>query len=1239
MPAIGNQSNFRVLPPPAKPAPRPVSVVQEAPTHTDVSSSGGDYGSARANAFKQTPAYKQTVVSVFRAQPITQQRAIVRGAIANPTTPESHAVISFLKSAGNYANLVLPPHGQSVLTPVASTVSSGLGDVAKGLDFLRSLQPNQGPEQASLMALPQAGAKVLTHAPIDIARATLQSPAVIPKTVAGLGTQALAAGAGLLELPIKVAQEGPGKAISQLGRGIAKDYSQRYGPLVAGNDQAFINRIKQQGAAPEVVDALGVIGGFDATAGRGMVNLAKLREGITGESNFLTRARPALRISGNETRDQALARGALKVSAQRAEDRLRSIIHRPERASEVQPLFAGRAQRVLVSGIQAAKRRNMQDALQTEVRGSSGMQAGFRGLTAWEKKAATLVHEGYVPLRSGEAAAVKALEERHQRILRDRENRDSLGNRIAPQHAGKVDDVKLIEQLQANVSKWLTPRLADFIDKEGARASRVERGDERGLTQSATARRLRPQGEMLGIEHPDVTAERALAGREVADRGNPKALLSLGSELNRARKMGQAGALADKFANYEETRTGLLQDYIDRIRKERPKEWPEPSYMEHSMRPKEQFGAFTQGSGHRAMPGYKQSRFDLWRAGAIYRDPQMMVDSLAKGIKGHFQWPMVDELWRRNGLPAPTRQAIKAALGHNKAPAELTGYELARAYDHMGIDLRNYRFGNPGRLSEATLTDLGYFRGPEKAFGSRAGYVPPELEANSNLAAALHSPDVSVDGRAIHDALHGGAPLQHDNPFLKSYGWKAVPTEAFNEIHSGLRPSGLGARLGGKGMGLTAGLILGASPSFVIMNSLAHALLTAFATRGRILTDMVKAPIWYHGLSPEERAIVDAQARGRGHYAVQKLGSTTPGRLRDSWRKFEQSLPGRGLAHANPVSALWKLEDAQSNFFRRVSYYSVTKQMAFENVGKELGLAQQAMSRFMHAFDVGPHDQMAAILRSQPWAEEAGRRVVNALGDYARFTHRERTLGRGILFYSFLRHVARNLFYVLPFKHPVATALVGTLGQLHKDEVQKILGPNPAAWTYGRVFFDKQGKLSSIDFTRALPVGGLPTEAASQGMKGLQSAIPPGLQPLLDMIYGQTVSGQKVPANASSALNEILSLSYPYRLAKDLHFGTKLQNPDSIPFIHERPETRKSKAGKAYLAAKEQALGPLHDMVLSSLLGLYPKPDDSRVIAQHAAALAAHKGKGRHKSPFGPSRGSFGGGFGGSFGGSFGGGF
>ena len=152
MPAIGNTQAFQKVAParvavPALPKTAPPShtditssgnaygasrvsaynkaVAKQPPTSTDITSSGAGYGSAQANAFKQAPAYHQAVVSVFKAQPSQRQQAILKNAKANPSTPESQAVLNYLK--GFHVS------GGGVLTPgmVAPAMGGGLGAVGK----------------------------------------------------------------------------------------------------------------------------------------------------------------------------------------------------------------------------------------------------------------------------------------------------------------------------------------------------------------------------------------------------------------------------------------------------------------------------------------------------------------------------------------------------------------------------------------------------------------------------------------------------------------------------------------------------------------------------------------------------------------------------------------------------------------------------------------------------------------------------------------------------------------------------------------------------------------------------------------------------------------------------------------------------------------------------------------------------------------------------------------------------
>jgi hypothetical protein len=518
------------------------------------------------------------------------------------------------------------------------------------------------------------------------------------------------------------------------------------------------------------------------------------------------------------------------------------------------------------------------------------------------------------------------------------------------------------------------------------------------------------------------------------------------------------------------------------------------------------------------------------------------------------------------------------------------------------VDTKNVVFYNPGRLRESTA----------EAYGGRED--DQNIGHSETFARQMAQRDTFVDGQK--DLAH----LTPDSPFVKTTGWAALPRSAAKEIESGLKPSGAAGRVIGKVQGLNAAAILGLSPSFLVMNTLAHVVLATFGTRGRILTDAAKFPLWWHGLSDAEKDRIDSLAGGRVHTTIPKLGSQAGSRLseiRDGWQKVQQSGIGRVLHVVNPAHALLTAEDMQSNFFRRMVYYNATKREAINNMGRNMKFGVSAMNRLQETLHLKPSTgvdaEMRRIIASQADAERLGRYVVDAMGDYARFTRNERTFlnNRAVLFYSFLRHATRTLLYVLPIKHPIATALVGEMGKLHNDEVKKMLGGQDLPWAYSRVFFNKNGKLTSIDMLRASPVGSIVQDASTQGMRGLSSLMMPELQGIMDMMYKQTNTGTPVKQNAFTLLNDYLSMTYPYRLAKDFAFGTRQQESDSVPLIHPDAATRKTAAAQAYMQAKEQANGPEFDKVMSGLLGLWPKPDDSKVIAQHMAKKGSTLGGGK----------------------------
>jgi hypothetical protein len=451
----------------------------------------------------QSGTYNKSVATVFRQQGAAQKAAIIKGALANPNLPSSKIVLSIAKQ-----NQAQRAHPGGVWGDITKTVTHAADS---GLAKVESVIPTQGhiggvPTNEAGFGPTDLGGVAL-HAGIDVTRAAIKSPAVIPKTIKGLGETAEGSVAALAQLPINIVQKGPVKAVSQLASGMAKDYSHRYGPLVNGNDTAFINRIIKQGAASEVLDAAGLYGGLDATVGRGLAKLGGVGKEMTGAENIFTRPRPALRISGNEVRSQMLAPNAGRILAQRVEDRVRGMRRSGEislRPGEVAPVHAAVAMRKLTSGIQTRYRTVMQKQVGREVYG--GSMKGAAKLSAPEKQAAVLALHGGIPLRSGEKAAVAGIDRWIHHIEGERaRNPMSPGNHISPQVADKVDVLRRLQDMRATTDKWLTPKLADFVDKEGARSARLERDLPSSYLSplAAEARRLRGQGDLLGHTHPD----------------------------------------------------------------------------------------------------------------------------------------------------------------------------------------------------------------------------------------------------------------------------------------------------------------------------------------------------------------------------------------------------------------------------------------------------------------------------------------------------------------------------------------------------------------------------------------------------------------------------------------------------------------------------------------------------------------------------------------------------------------
>ena len=160
-------------------------------------------------------------------------------------------------------------------------------------------------------------------------------------------------------------------------------------------------------------------------------------------------------------------------------------------------------------------------------------------------------------------------------------------------------------------------------------------------------------------------------------------------------------------------------------------------------------------------------------------------------------------------------------------------------------------------------------------------------------------------------------------------------------------------------------------------------------------------------------------------------------------------------------------------------------------------------------------------------------------------------------------------------------------------------------WAYCRLFFHgKDGKLSSIDLLRSSPVGGAVTDVPAQGVHGLSGLIAPELQPVLDMIYGQTASGQKVPNNAFS--RSATTCRCPTRTGSGRICGSARRSNAGQHSVDSRASRDAQDRGfPAVPRGQGAGVGSNRTEDSAGALGLYPKPDNSAVVAAHQLARTA----------------------------------
>lgn len=1179
------------------------------PPAGDIAASGGNYGLPEAKKAERSKPIRAAQRAAYEAAPVEQRQRILKHA----TGPVAEVAQTTHDARVDRARALLKAQAQHDV-PTDTDLSTASRYLAAHPTILKHKQTEADlyltdPEQLKRAGFKQAGAldkAIALPATIipaaarrgkNIAQATIEDPfGVAGNTARSLPS--IAAGtvgfAGdLVAHPARTVRELPGQ--------ISKDYARRYG----ASDREQIEQIKREGVAPDIADAAAVGGGVGAIAGRSLGKVA--REGGLGKSLQQTATtRPALRVRAGEggtvertpSRNLIVAVGQGKVDQRRARKIDRRLL---EATDTTVPASERPRVRGLVPegpGEVVARRGAQNRAMRKDVAGRQA-RAQTQLRRGQERELNKGTRRNLRQLSKPERAAFKyavqlglpADPAKATRILKEHRANIVAAREATGTVPARTDELLDLDRIIAAPGKHLTPRLRQIADIERDRASRTAQVD------------------------PAITADIA-HGRSLHDQ-----VQFLLASQKRARDAGQP--VRDKLPLRRvdpEGKLESLQDYVRRVTPQRIQQvahaagLEDPGYFHSRERPVGVASAFTPGRGGRAVAGPKRNEGALFATGRQDANPDAFVTGLARNLKRGVNWNLVADTWEAHSPEWGRRKTVSA---------------LRRELDARGLDERDWR-----------IVDFGKYR-----------------QLRENAPDPDRGDDIALTGsKDIHDALRksthtlAGAEAE----FKDTNRLSLVPRAVADELEAGLRPSEA-RRVFQKLQGVQSKLLLNLNPTFVPVQVVAQTPLAIFATRGKV-HDLIGGQVWYRGLDRASKDVVDdflGISVSRSHGETPRFGAAADSRFA---RFFEATVdnPKVQALQRSPANFMqWNpwLDDKQNNFFRRAVFYNEAKRQARDRIGVSARALSHEVQPIIDIFNMpdGP-EKIAALRAAEPRIERAAEHVNEMLGDYTRYTARERgVLKTALLFYGFLRWSVQFAFYTLPVKHPIAASIAAKLGQLHNEEVIDLLADQYAKeggtasrdevakvlrhelpYAFGRVYFTGGDKVQSIDLARVSPVSNPLMEALATPAGAITGLVSPVLQAAQAAVFGRNSFGQTINVKGiKTAPGETPDLDvgtsgrvFAGSLARSTfpgRFGENILHPeeqgaDAIPLISERPINVSSPQARARQQEKLEGKGSKSDRARQMLMPLVsPRNDTTAAAIAYRLAVAAAREKRRHK--------------------------
>lgn len=395
--------------------------------------------------------------------------------------------------------------------------------------------------------------------------------------------------------------------------------------------------------------------------------------------------------------------------------------------------------------------------------------------------------------------------------------------------------------------------------------------------------------------------------------------------------------------------------------------------------------------------------------------------------------------------------------------------------------------------------------------------------------------------------------------------------------------------------------ILGLSPTWALYQIPANVATTLLADPSALLR-LRKNQKLIKSLTPEERAVFDMWTGGSasGDYLKGSAFQQSHTEINLGKQIADRVLPAIQHGARDPFK-LFQFDRWEVHKFRR--------NLLMNQVRKVAQTADDIKSIGDAATLPRLEDRVKAVIENKPAMERAAAKLNEAMGDFVTMTAAERkALRSNIMFYGYLRYSTRLLLYTLPVKHPLMAGILANLGQVHKDEVEDLIGTGLP----GAVGLIPLGNGQKTDFSRANPLANsLVSIASGQSPESLISSMPPFLGATYSVLSGRDpyrnkaltyldASGSAAKFNddpnsfhtkerARAFVTMMLKLASPVSLVAKQAARGKLETSDSIPLLSPRYARVGSAETQLNIEKSGKEAGGLKDAIGGFLLPGFPQ--------------------------------------------------